>query len=166
MLPAETYAAFEPPRERAGLARLRAPTVGDAARLAAAGVDPLEPSAAQLEVAARLLGGWRARLLATGRARRAAAARACACARAATVPGATDGERTVFTPTGLGWPLELAEALMAEYGISFDEAARIPLCRAFALAACVRQRHGGRHAGPDYWERATMRAKKRMKRED
>ena len=85
----------------------------------------------------------------------------CACARAAIVPGATDGERTDFLPSGLGWPLELAEALMAEYGIPFGEAARIPLCRAFALVACVRQRHGGRHAGPDYWERVTMRARKR-----
>jgi len=58
-----------------------------------------------------------------------------------------------FTPSGHGWPLELAESLCAEYGWSFDAALDTPLCRAFALQAVSRIRNGGIHGGPDYIER-------------
>lgn len=58
-----------------------------------------------------------------------------------------------LTPSGIGWPLELAESLCAEYGWTFDHVLDMPLCRAFALQASARIRHGGKHGGPDYVER-------------
>ena len=58
-----------------------------------------------------------------------------------------------LTPHGLGWPLELAEAMMAEYGWTWEEAAKTPVARAWALLAACRQRQGGRFAGLDYAER-------------
>ena len=54
-----------------------------------------------------------------------------------------------LTPSGLGWPLILAEWLCAEYGWTFEHAIDIPLPRVFALQAAARVRHGG----PDYVER-------------
>jgi len=64
-----------------------------------------------------------------------------------------EGGVVSFTPSGHGWPLELAESLCAEYGWGFEEALATPLCRAFALQAVARIRNGGRHGGPDYVER-------------
>ena len=58
-----------------------------------------------------------------------------------------------LTPSGLGWPLILAEWLCAEYGWTFEHAIDIPLPRVFALQAAARVRHGGKHGGPDYVER-------------
>ena len=58
-----------------------------------------------------------------------------------------------LTPSGLGWALVLVEWLCAEYGWSFDEALATPVCRALALQAAARVRHGGKHGGPDYVER-------------
>ena len=58
-----------------------------------------------------------------------------------------------LTPSGLGWPLVLAEWLCAEYGWTFEHAIDIPLPRVFALQAAARVRHGGKHGGPDYVER-------------
>ena len=58
-----------------------------------------------------------------------------------------------LTPDGLGWPLELAGFLCAEYGWTFEYALATPLCRAFALQAVSRVQHGGKHGGPDYVER-------------
>ena len=58
-----------------------------------------------------------------------------------------------LTPDGLGWPLELAGFLCAEYGWTFEYALATPVCRAFALQAVSRVLHGGKHGGPDYVER-------------
>lgn len=57
------------------------------------------------------------------------------------------------TPHGLGWPLEFAEMLCAEYGWGWKEALDTPVVTVYALAAAARQRNGGRHAGFDYVER-------------
>ena len=54
---------------------------------------------------------------------------------------------------GNGWILELAEAISAEHGRPFFEVAQMPICTAFALAACARIRNGGENGGPSYWER-------------
>jgi len=58
-----------------------------------------------------------------------------------------------LTPNGLGWPLEIAEFLCAEYGWSFAEASATPVARAFALVAAARQRNGSGNAGFDYVEK-------------
>lgn len=58
-----------------------------------------------------------------------------------------------MTPHGLGWPLEFAEWLCAEYGWSWQTALDTPVATVYALAAACRQRNGGRHAGLDYIER-------------
>jgi len=68
-------------------------------------------------------------------------------------PHQENGDVIQMNPSGLGWPLELAESLCAEYGWSFDAALGTPLCRAFALQAVSRIRNGGKHGGPDYIER-------------
>ena len=57
------------------------------------------------------------------------------------------------TPYGLGWPLELAESLCAEYGWRWQEALDTPVVTVWALVAAARQRKGGRHGGIDYIER-------------
>ncbi len=59
-------------------------------------------------------------------------------------------------PTGLGWPLELAEWFAHEYRCGLDEALNTPLARVFAMMACSRQRNGAKHGGPDYYERAAL----------
>ena len=56
-------------------------------------------------------------------------------------------------PKGNGWPLEIAEALCAHYGWSFDYAMKIEVQRALALIAVSRQRNGGGSGGPDYYDR-------------
>lgn len=58
-----------------------------------------------------------------------------------------------LTPNGLGWPLELAEWLCAEYGWRWGEALETPVVTVYALAAACRKRNGGRHAWLDYIER-------------
>ena len=69
-------------------------------------------------------------------------------------PGkAPAGTRRQLTPHGVGWPLELAEWLCAEYGWSFREALETPVVTVHALVAASRQRRGARHGGLDYLER-------------
>lgn len=58
-----------------------------------------------------------------------------------------------LTPHGLGWPLELAEFLCAEYGWSWQESLATPVVTVYALMAAARQRTGGKHGGFDYIER-------------
>ena len=69
-----------------------------------------------------------------------------------------------MTPHGLGWPLELAEALCEIYSWPWFEVAAMPLARAWALIAANRQYNGGSHGGFDYIERAyieDLKAKKK-----
>lgn len=68
-------------------------------------------------------------------------------------PAAPKNARRHLTPHGLGWPLELAEWLCAEYGWSWREALETPVATVHALAAASRQRRGVRNAGMDYLER-------------
>lgn len=68
-------------------------------------------------------------------------------------PAVPQGAPISFTPHGLGWPLRLAEQLCAEYGWPFEAALKTPLARAWALDACARERHGGKHGDFDYIER-------------
>lgn len=68
-------------------------------------------------------------------------------------PSSTGGGVGHATPHGLGWPLEFAEWLCAEYGWSWKDALDTPVATVYALAAACRQRNGGRHAGLDYIER-------------
>lgn len=69
-------------------------------------------------------------------------------------PGkAPSGTRRHLTPHGVGWPLELAEWLCAEYGWRFREALDTPVVTVYALVAASRQRRGMRKGGMDYLER-------------
>ena len=79
------------------------------------------------------------------------------------VPGHSEGKTVNFTQRGYGWPLEIAEWLMHEYGMGFGEAASMPLVRVYSLLAVARIRNGGKAGGPDYWDRATIAAMKESK---
>ena len=59
-------------------------------------------------------------------------------------------------PSGFGWPLEMAEALCAHYGWSFEYAMRVAVPRAMALLAVGRVRTGCGLGGPDYYERIRL----------
>lgn len=56
-------------------------------------------------------------------------------------------------PRGCGWPLEIAEALCAHYGWSFEYAMKVEVQRAAALLAVGRTRTGCGLGGPDYYDR-------------
>ena len=66
---------------------------------------------------------------------------------------AKDAPQNELTPSGLGWALEFAEWLCAEYGWSWQTALDTPAATVYALAAACRARHGGKHGAPDYIER-------------
>lgn len=66
---------------------------------------------------------------------------------------AKDAPQNELTPSGLGWALEFAEWLCAEYGWSWQVALDTPVATVYALAAACRARHGGKHGAPDYIER-------------
>ena len=168
VLPPETLNCFDIPPVKAGWVKLRPLTLGDVAILARAGIDILEPLVSgEAEVVFSLLADGRdparpfrkptfMRLRCTAQQRRAAVARALDIAFRNAVPGHVEGKRKVFLQTGYGWPLEMAERLMHEYGITFDEAAAMPMVRVYSLLACARIRGGGKAGGPDYWERESL----------
>lgn len=54
---------------------------------------------------------------------------------------------------GYGWPLEIAEAISANYSVTLDDALCMPVQRAFAMISVQRSRLGGESGGPDYFER-------------
>lgn len=168
VLPPETLNCFDIPPVKAGWVKLRPLTLGDVAILARAGIDILEPLVSgEAEVVFSLLADGRdparpfrkptfMRLRCTAQQRRAAVARALDIAFRNAVPGHVEGKRKVFQQTGYGWPLEMADRLMHEYGLTFDEAAAMPLVRIYSLLACARVRGGGKAGGPDYWERDSL----------
>ena len=168
VLPPETLNCFDIPPVKAGWVKLRPLTLGDVAILARAGIDiiaPLSPGEAEVVFAllANRSGAARPfrrprfmRLRCTGRKRLEAVARALDIAFRNAVPGHVEGNLTVFSQTGYGWPLEMADRLMHEYGITFNEAAAMPMVRIYSLLACARIRGGGKAGGPDYWERITV----------
>ncbi len=63
------------------------------------------------------------------------------------------GEKETIEQTGLGWALELAEWYAGEYKVSIEKALVEPLVRVFACVAAARQRYGGKHGSPDYYEK-------------
>ena len=72
------------------------------------------------------------------------------------VPPKSEGKSVAVDdglPHGFGWPLEIAEALCAMYGWSFDAALQTEVQRALALLAVGRKRRGGEMGGPDYYDR-------------
>lgn len=86
----------------------------------------------------------------------AEASRRLAVAFEAFVPCDCAGRETVRV-SGVGWHLELAEWAMHEYGLDFEAAANMPLCRLFALNAAARRRNGLNFGGPDYYEREAVK---------
>lgn len=168
--PIENVLAACPPSAKVGKVTLGPLTVGGWFSLGALGVDPkrtVPPEQAAL--AAWVLSGHVADAPQVGSAR---AFRAFAhglnrlsddLAKAVNsildqafktyVPPLVENPVVQGTPSGLGWPLEIAEFLCAEYGWTWECALATPVARAFALIAAARQRNGGRHGGPDYIER-------------
>ena len=159
--PAENMMAVCPPARKAGNATLQALTLAGAVRLGAEGIDcgaavPEE----KLVRAAFILSGaedWRkfAGRLKCGLPELSDAVESVLNDAFSTWirPPAPKGGVKRLTPHGLGWPLELAEWLCAEYGWSWSEAISTPVATVHALAAACRQRNGGTHAGLDYIER-------------
>ena len=176
-IPVENVLAAYPPTRRVGALALGPLTLGGALALAALGVDfsKSRVETAKLPVAAAVLAGLlspeealhgdvRVASRAIRRVVRLAdddlsalekaVEAVCNDAFATRIKPATPKDAPVsFTPHGLGWPLRLAEQLCADYGWSFDAALETPLARAWALDACARERHGGKHGDFDYIER-------------
>ena len=160
-VPCENWLAAFPPEVRAGKAVLRPLTLGGAIRLGAAGIDcgKAVPGEKLFEVAFILSGETDLRRF----LRRAKCGLKELSKAVETVlntafatyvkPAAQKDAPKRLTPHGLGWPLEFAEFLCAEYGWSWKDALDTPVVTVYALAAAARQRTGGKHGGFDYIER-------------
>jgi len=160
-IPGENTLAFFPPSRTAGNVTLAPVTLAGVVRLAVMGIDLSRPIPRErvFDVASVLASGaTRDRFLRRAKAGLNALSNAVEAVlddafETYVEPAPEKGGTVRLTPHGLGWPLELAEFLCAEYGWTFDEAAATPVARAFALVAAARQRNGGRHKGFDYIER-------------
>ena len=161
-LPIENVLAAFPPSVKAGNVTLRPLSIGGAIRLAEIGVDAKKTPVPKdkLFAAAFVLSGEPNLKRFLRRAKCGLKELANALeevlnqAFATFIPPQQPKDAPVsFTPDGLGWPLELAGFLCAEYGWTFEYALETPVCRAFALQAVSRIQHGGKHGGPDYVER-------------
>ena len=172
-LPIENVLAAFPPSVRAGNVTLRPLSIGGAIRLAEIGVDAKKtpvpkdklfaaawilsstvPSASSPTGADKDLRKFLRRVKCGLKELANAVEEVLNQAFATFIPPQQPKDAPVsFTPDGLGWPLELAGFLCAEYGWSFEYALATPVCRAFALQAVSRVQHGGKHGGPDYVER-------------
>ena len=160
-VPCENCLAAFPPEVRAGNVVLHPLTLAGAIRLGAAGVDcgKAVPRDKLFEAAFALSGESDYR----GFLRRARCGLEELSKAVETVlntafstyvkPKAQKNATKHLTPHGLGWPLELAEFLCAEYGWSWKDALDTPVVTVYALAAAARQRTGGKHGGFDYLER-------------
>ena len=160
-VPPENWLAAFPPDVKAGNIALRPLTLAGAIRLGALGLDcgkavPRE----KLFEAAFVLSGEKdySRFLRRAKCGLEELSKAVETVlntafatylRAAAQKNATQH----LTPHGLGWPLELAEFLCAEYGWSWQESLAMPVVTVYALMAAARQRTGGKHGGFDYIER-------------
>ena len=160
-IPRENILAAFPPSRTAGNVTLRPLTLGGVIRLAQRGVsiDGRIPRDKVVETAFVLSGGDDFKRF----CKRAKCGLKELCNAVETVlndafetfvkPRAESDGVEHLTPHGLGWPLEDAEWLCAEYGWRWGEALETPVATVHALAAACRQRHGGRHGGFDYLER-------------
>lgn len=188
-IPAENVLAAYPPPRSAGALVLKPLTLGGALALAALGLDFTRSKAApaKLPLAAAVLAGLlspedalhgdvRVASRAIRRVVRLANDDLSALGKAVEIvlndafatrikPAVPKGAPVSLNPHGLGWPLRLAEQLCADYGWSFDAALATPLARAWALDACARERHGGKHGDFDYIERVEAEKKRRSKTE-
>lgn len=159
--PVENVLAAFPPSARAGNVVLKPLTLGGAIRLGAAGIDcGRAVGRDKLFEAAFVLSGEAdlKRFLVRAKCALKELSKAVETvlntAFATHVrPAAASAATRHLTPHGLGWPLELAEFLCAEYGWSWRDALDTPVVTVYALLAAARQRNGGRHAGLDYIER-------------
>lgn len=186
MLPFETTVAVFPPEYSVGNIRLKAPTLYHAVSLEMMGIDPLggDINAANAWCAAFILtkdaaqirdfmaGGnpdieavrkWTEKCKEPVSQMVQAVRSALKSATITHVPGKSKTGGANLMPKGFGWPIEIAEALMAEYKMSFDEAMSEPMCRVFGLMACCRSRNGGEDGGPDYYARILINSLKTMK---
>ena len=173
-IPRENWIAAFPPVERAGNVTLGALTLGGAIRLAREGVDCQRAiSREDLFKTAFVLAGeadYR-KFLRRARCGLQELSKAVATVlntafetrvKAAKSPEAK-GHVGHLTPHGIGWTLEYAEWLCAEYGWSWETAIETPLVTVLALVAAHRQRNGGKTGGLDYIEKkyaASLRKKK------
>lgn len=162
-IPSEAIVAAFPPSRTAGNVTLKPLTLAGAIRLAARGVSlRRRVPRGQVAEAAFVLSGEPdlARFCRRARCGLAELSRAVegtlneAFSTYVRPRAADAGATRHLTPHGLGWPLELAEWLCAEYGWGWRAALETPVATAWALAAASRQRHGGKHGGLDYLERA------------
>lgn len=161
--PAENEAAFFPLSVKVGRIRLGPLTLSGVVRLGALGISTNErvPEGHLLEAAAVLAGEDYRKFLRSvrgiGMKELAHAVEKQLNAAYATwikpAPPEKAPASVSLTPKGLGWALEYAEWLCAEYGWSFAAAIETPVATVFALAAACRERNGGKHAGLDYVER-------------
>lgn len=160
-VPCENWLAAFPPEVRAGNIVLRPLTLGGAIRLGAAGIDcgKAVPGEKLFEVAFILSGETDLRRFLRrekcGLKELSKAVETVLNTAFATYvkPAAQKDAPKRLTPSGLGWPLEFAEFLCAEYGWSWKDALDTPVVTVYALAAAARQRTGGKHGGFDYLER-------------
>lgn len=159
--PAENMMAFRAPARKAGNAVLQALTLAGAVRLGAEGIDcgAAVPRDKLVRAAFVLSGeedfGRFAGRLKCGLSELSDAVEGVLNDAFSTWIRPVAEKRGVvhLTPHGLGWPLEMAEWLCAEYGWGWREAIDTPVATVWALAAACRQRNGGAHAGLDYIER-------------
>lgn len=160
-LPAENFVAAFPPSRKAGNVTLNPLTLGGAIKLSREGVDcgKTVPKDRVFNAAFVLSGeSDYNRFL-----RRAKCGMQELCNAVETnlndafatfiKPGKDNNATETVTPHGLGWALELAEFLCAEYGWSWTDALNTPVATAWALIACSRQRHGAPKGDFDYVER-------------
>lgn len=155
--PIEIVLAANPPVITCGRIKLRPLTIERAFRLMAYGVDPVKHlSMDQIAIAVEVLTDGKVRSLSRRtdfKALYKAVEQAFNVAFKTFIPALQSASNISMSPSGLGWILELTEALLAEYGWTWEYVLSLPLARAFALQAAMRQRHGGKHGGPDYIER-------------
>ena len=161
-LPIENVIAAFPPSVKAGNVTLRPLSIGSWIRLAEIGIDVMKTPVPKDKIflTAFVLSGAKDLKRFLKRARVGlkelsnAVEEILNASFSTHIPPMQDKDAPAqLTPSGLGWPLVLAEWLCAEYGWTFEHAIDIPLPRVFALQAAARVRHGGKHGGPDYVER-------------
>lgn len=161
-VPRENFAAFYPQPVKVGGVMLRPVTLGDAVRMAQCGVEisrsvPDDALAIVASIMAGMTVAQFSRRYKGGLSELSEAVEKVLNDGFATFIRARADERKGavkhLTPHGIGWPLECAEFLCAEYGWSWGDAIDTPCATVFALIAACRERNGGKHGGLDYMER-------------
>lgn len=186
IFPSETILAIFPPEMKVEGIRLYPLTFNHVAIMAALGIDAtkpidgeevytaawimsqksISPDMMDAEKAAQSMQGFFTKLIGGDYEKIKNAVNAvCNTSCATYIPGKSDNKQEIMK-RGNGWILELAEALAGEYGWRFAEVLDMPVCRAFALAACARTRNGGESGAPSYWERVQIKSIKAALKRD